>query len=191
LVRVGVHIVGLTEQTWPALERLFGANGAVGGCWCMFFRMSGAEFKRNCGEPNRRSLRDLATSGAPVGLLAMDGDNPLGWVAVAPRADYPRLARSPVAKTADDITDIWSVTCFFIHRTARRNGVAGRLLDAAVDYAAERGAGIVEAYPVDTSVGKIDSSSLYHGTLDMFLSAGFTITHRNGPRRAMVRKTVG
>ena len=29
----------LTPDLWPALEDLFGVNGAVGGCWCMYWRI--------------------------------------------------------------------------------------------------------------------------------------------------------
>ncbi|CRK59775.1 hypothetical protein [Alloactinosynnema sp. L-07] len=31
-----MEIVELTERRWPALERLFGPNGAQSGCWCTF-----------------------------------------------------------------------------------------------------------------------------------------------------------
>lgn len=160
----------------------------------MFFRQTGPANSRNAGEPNRLAARELARSGEPVGLLAMAGAKPVGWVAVAPRAVYRRLARSPIAKPIDpneDLTGVWSVTCFFIHRTARGHGVAAQLLTAAVRYAARHGAGVVEAYPVDTNGVKSSAGELYHGTLSMFTDAGFQLVDRRGTRRALVRKTVG
>lgn len=33
---LGLHIKELTPELWPALEKLFGKNGACAGCWCMF-----------------------------------------------------------------------------------------------------------------------------------------------------------
>ncbi|ALG13638.1 GNAT family N-acetyltransferase [Kibdelosporangium phytohabitans] len=189
-----MRVVELTEQTWPAQERLFGPRGAVQGCWCMFFRLAGADFRQNSGEANRQAAQDLARSGEPVGLLAMDGDVAVGWVAVAPRSDYQRLTRSVVAAPPDpgeDLTGVWSVTCFFIHRTARRRGVGAELLDGAVRYATKHGARIVEAYPVDTKGARASSGDLYHGTLSMFLDAGFMLVERRGVRRALVRKSVG
>jgi GNAT superfamily N-acetyltransferase len=186
-----VRVVELTADTWPALEKLFGPNGADGGCWCMFFRLPGAEWKRDMYEPNRKSLRALAGSGEPVGLLAFAGDDPVGWVAVAPRPVYRRLDRSPVARPVDpseDLSDVWSVTCFFIHRTGRRSGVSRLLLDEAVRFASDRGARAVEGYPVDTEGTRKSSSELYHGTLSTFLAAGFTVLDRRGTRRALVRK---
>jgi GNAT superfamily N-acetyltransferase len=188
-----VRVAELTSETWPALEKLFGPSGADGGCWCMFFRLPGPEWKRDMYEPNRTSLRALAGSGEPVGLLAFDGDNPVGWVAVAPRPVYRRLARSRIAKPVDpdeDLSDVWSVTCFFIHRRERRSGVAGLLLEEAVRYAAAGGARMVEGYPVDTDGERKESAELFHGTLSQFLGAGFRVVERRGVRRALVRKEI-
>ncbi|HET9143172.1 GNAT family N-acetyltransferase [Actinophytocola sp.] len=188
-----MRVVELTAKTWPALERLFGPNGAEGGCWCMFFRLPGPQFRAGQHEPNRAALCELAGSGKPVGLLAMSGAEAVGWVAVAPRPVYRRLDRSPVAKPVDpgeDLSDVWSVTCFFVHRTARRSGTAARLLDEAVRYAAKGGARAVEAYPVDTKGEKRPSGDLYHGTLKLFLDAGFGVVERRGERRALVRKEI-
>jgi GNAT superfamily N-acetyltransferase len=139
------------------------------------------------GEDNRAFLREKVDAKAPLGLLAIEDDEPLGWVAVAPRTTYPRLTRSKVTHSDGD-SDTWSVTCFFVHRTARRQGLAGTLLDAAVDWARSRGAVAVEGHPVDTEGERCGSDELYHGTLAMFLAAGFELVDRRGTRRALVRR---
>ena len=36
----------LTPDLWPALEDLFGKNGACNGCWCMYWRIGSAYRKR-------------------------------------------------------------------------------------------------------------------------------------------------
>ena len=36
----------LTADLWPALEDLFGENGAVSGCWCMYWRIGNAYRRR-------------------------------------------------------------------------------------------------------------------------------------------------
>jgi GNAT superfamily N-acetyltransferase len=188
-----MRIRELTEETLPLLEALFGPNGAVAGCWCMWFRQTHAEWTANAGEPNRRMLVDLVKRGQPVGLLAVDDDDrPRGWVAVSPRLAQPRLANSKVTAPADpteDLTDVWCVTCLFLHRTARRQGLSGPLVRAAVDYAARHGAVAVEAYPVDTQPGRrYSSGELFHGTVEIFSDAGFELVQRRGARRAFMRR---
>ncbi|TWP48380.1 GNAT family N-acetyltransferase [Lentzea tibetensis] len=127
--------------------------------------------------------------GQPIGLLAVDDGTPVGWVAVAPRAAYSRLAKSKItAPVEPDISDVWSVTCFFVHRTGRRKGVTKTLLNAAVEYAKERGARAVEGYPVDTGGKKAQPGDLYHGTLSVFLDAGFSLVERRGTKRALVSR---
>jgi GNAT superfamily N-acetyltransferase len=189
---VEATVVALTEQTWPALQELLGPQGGASGCWCMWFRRSANDFKRNKGESNRQALGELVDSGEPVGLLALDaGGKAVGWVAVAPRLAYARLDRSAVAAPPDpreDLSDVWSVTCFFVHATARGAGITRSLLDAAVTYAAEHGARCVEGYPTDTEGERKQVSTLYHGTLTMFRDAGFELIGRRGIKRALVRR---
>jgi GNAT superfamily N-acetyltransferase len=184
---MGTVIVELTADTWSSLENLFGANKTVGGCWCVWFMRPHAEVQAGWGEANKAFLHNQL--GAPLGLLARDADGPAGWVAVAPRSSYPRLATSAI--TASDAgPGTWSVTCFFVHRRARRQGLAATLLSAAVEYAAARGATAVEGHPVDTEGVRRSSGDLYHGTLEMFLAAGFALVDRRGTRRALVRKDI-
>lgn len=181
-----MEIVELTPDTWPSLERLFGANRTVGGCWCCWFMRPRKEVDANWGEGNKKYLRERMSSGTPLGLLAVEDGEPVGWVAVSPRSTYPRLATSKITHS-DAGPDTWSVTCFFVHRGARRQGLAATLLNAAVDYARTRGATTIEGHPVDTEGERRTSGDLYHGTLAMFQAAGFTLIERRGTHRALVR----
>ncbi|MDQ3790423.1 MAG: GNAT family N-acetyltransferase [Actinomycetota bacterium] len=185
-----MRLAELTRDTWPSLEELFSANKTVGGCYCTWFMRR--EVREEWGEGNKRFLYEKVRAGEPLGVLALDDesdDRPVGWVAVAPRSTYPKLDRSKI--TASDAgPDTWSVTCFFVHRSARGRGLARTLVDAAVDFARERGARVVEGHPVDTEGQKRSSGDLYHGTLDMFLAAGFELVERRGARRALVRKEI-
>src|SRR5207253_588917 len=100
-----VHIVLVTPERWPDLRRLFGANGACGGCWCMWWKLPRRDFVRGKGAGNERELRAIVRSGAAPGLLAYEGDRPVGWCAIEPRDAYPRFESSrvlaPVAVAAD------------------------------------------------------------------------------------------
>ncbi|HEX4723518.1 MAG TPA: GNAT family N-acetyltransferase [Pseudonocardiaceae bacterium] len=188
-----MKIVELTADTWPVLVTLFGPGGAQAGCWCTWFLQSPKQMSANGSAVNRELLHDRVRAGVPTGLLAMsDLGNAAGWVAVAPWPTYPRLGSTKAAKPVDpaeDLTDVWSVTCLFVHRTARRTGLTSELLAAAVDYAATRGARALEGYPVDTNGEKQHVGGLYHGTLTGFLAAGFHAVDRRG-KQVLVRRNV-
>ena len=76
----------LTIDRWPDFEQLFGPKGACAGCWCMWWRMERSIYNDQKGEGNKKSFHDLVKNGTLTGLLAYDGDNAVGWCAVAPRA---------------------------------------------------------------------------------------------------------
>ncbi|HEY5579180.1 MAG TPA: GNAT family N-acetyltransferase, partial [Acidimicrobiia bacterium] len=103
----------VTPERWADLELLFGPRGAVGGCWCMWNRQTSREYEAGKGESNRAALRSIVESGRVPGLLAYEGETPVGWVSLGPRAEFGRLQRSPVTKPVDD-RPVWSIVCFFI-----------------------------------------------------------------------------
>ena len=138
----------LTRDDWPVIEALFGANGACGGCWCMWWRvpMGGKAWDVAKGAPNRVAFRGLVESGRASGVLAFDGARAVGWCAVGPRADFPRLDRSK-ALARGWSADTWSINCLYVPARERGRGVATALVEAAVALASERGAREIEAYP--------------------------------------------
>lgn len=75
------------------------------------------------------------------------------------------------------------MVCFYVHPSAKRQGVASALLERAVALARERGAPILEGYAARPHHPNIDS---YTGYLPMFLAAGFEHV-RAGGRRTIVR----
>ena len=106
------------------------------------------------------------------GLVALRDGVAVGWIGLGPREDFPRLGRSrTIPQLPGDA--VWVVNCFVVARGARRTGVASALLEAAVTYAREHGAAIVEGYPVRTGGERIASASVYTGTAGMFERAGF------------------
>lgn len=183
-----IDVLPLTPDRWDDVVKLFGPRGACAGCWCMFPRLTTTEGKTS-GEPNRRAFRALVRSGPPPGLLAYAHGEPVGWVAVAPRAEYRRFERSRVLAPVDD-QPVWSVPCFFIARTARGRGLTVALLRAAFDWAVEHGATIVEGYPVDTHGAKQSAAFLFHGSASTFAAAGFREVVRRSDRRPIMRRVM-
>lgn len=181
----------LTPERWDDLAALFGPKGACANCWCMFFRSPAAAFHagtRDAGAGNRRALRRVVAAGPPPGLLAYRGRTPVGWCAVAPREAYPRLQNSRVMGPVDD-RPAWSVTCFFVAREARRQGVTRALLDAAAAFAARHGARWLEAYPVDAR-GRQPDAFVYHGLAAMFHDPPWREIARRSPTRPVMRRAL-
>jgi len=183
-----VHIVPATPERWPDLRRLFGANGACGGCWCMWWKLPRREFVRGKGNGNERALRAIVRSGAAPGLLAYEGERPVGWCAIEPREAYPRFESSRVLAPVD-AAPVWSVTCFFVARDFRGQGVTSMLLEAAVRHARRHGARIVEGYPVAPEKRQA-AAFVYTGLVSTFRKAGFTEVARRSPSRPIMRRAL-
>jgi GNAT superfamily N-acetyltransferase len=176
----------VTARQWPDMQKLFGPNGADGGCWCMWWRIKRSEFDKSHGEANRLAMEAIIHGGQVPGLLAYLEGEPVGWCSIAPRDAFPVLDRSPVLKRIDD-KPVWSIVCFYVGRKHRRCGLSGLLIQAAVEYARSRGGKIVEAYPVDPQAGKVDSGGAFTGLIDTFRKAGFVEAARRSKRRVIMR----
>jgi GNAT superfamily N-acetyltransferase len=176
----------LTIERWPDLEVLFGPRGACGGCWCMVWRLTRSDFDRQKGAGNRRDFKTIVESGAMPGLLGYASAQPVAWCAVAPRQSYPALERSRILKPVDE-QPVWSVTCLFVARSFRRQGLTVRLLKAAADHARQRGAHVVEGYPVEPKTVDMPAAFAWTGTASAFRQAGFAEVLRRSPTRPIMR----
>ncbi len=194
-----LDIKPLTPERIPDLATLFEQGGDPKFCWCAYFRIRGFDFSSGS-KPRHRGVleqaaEDTATEGRAPGLVAYADGEVVGWVSVGPRDDYERLVHSKVLAPIDD-KPVWSIVCFVVGRRSRGQGVASALLDAAIDYARDHGATMLEAYPVEVAAGKrIGSGDAYKGTLSMYERAGFKVVERRQwnattPVRPIVRRAL-
>jgi GNAT superfamily N-acetyltransferase len=144
----------------------------------MAWRKTNDESKKAKGAGLKAVIAGRVESGVPIGLLGYLDSTPVAWCSVAPRATHSRLVSNG---SCDDGT--WSITCFFISRSHRGQGIGSLMLAAAVRHAFENGAKVVEGYPVDP-----DSPSYrFMGFVSIFEAAGFSECGREGKRRHVMR----
>src|SRR5918995_5339181 len=123
-----LRIVPAQDAPFADVEAVFGTRGDPAHCWCQWYKIPGSDW-RGIGDDALRDRLEaqLEASGAGPGLLAYDGDTPVGWCAVEPR---PALVRLPHSRIIADGTpdpdfsdpDIWAVTCFVVPRAHRKRG---------------------------------------------------------------------
>jgi GNAT superfamily N-acetyltransferase len=184
-----IHFFPATPDRWKDIEALFGERGACGGCWCMTWRQSASEFNQNKGEENRAKFRAIVKKGSEPGVLAYAGDEPVGWCAVAPREQFPRLENSRVWARVDD-QPVWSITCLFVKKQFRQKGLSAKLIQAATKLAKNQGAKIVEAYPQDLKGKRLPDAFVWTGLANAFVKTGFTEAIRRSEQKPILRKNI-
>lgn len=174
----------LTPTLWPALEDLFGKNGACNGCWCMYWRV-GPDYHKRPREENKTALHRIVKLGPPPGLLAFDGERPVGWCQLTTRRDLGWLNHKKALEPVDDVR-VWSLSCFYIHPRYRRRKVMTTLIVEALKAAKRAHVPALEAYPVDTAQPG-STSNVFPGVASTFRRLGFRTIARRQPSRPIMR----
>lgn len=176
----------LERDRWSDFEELFGAHGAYGGCWCMWWRIRRREFEAQQGEGNRRAMKAIVESGEVPGILAYAKGKPVGWCSVAPRERFGVLDRSPVLKRIDD-QPVWSLVCFFVSKGWRGKGLVEALIRNAVKYVRGQGGKVIEAYPTRPRERRLPPVSSFMGVPTVFARVGFVECARPSESRMIMR----
>ena len=191
-----ISVVPANQARWEDLQTIFGTRGQASRCQCQRYKLRPREHFGSFPVDERADrLRQQTDCGYPdsdttSGLVAYLDGEPVGWCAVEPRTAYTGLIRNsriPWEGRAEDKADdtVWAVTCFVTRAGFRKRGVSRALARAAVDFARERGARALEAYPINTK--SVILEELHVGTEGVFADAGFTEVNRPTLRRVVMR----
>ena len=172
-------IVPANEASWEDLAAVFGTTDYPGRCQCQRFKVVGWIWRDS-------------TAAATSGQVAYVDDEPAGWVAVEPRTAYPKLrtSRVPWSGRDEDKDDegVWAVTCLVVRKGHRGRGLTYPLARATIDFARDRGARALEAYPMITQPGKeITWGEVHVGARQVFEDAGSEEVSRPTARRVVMR----
>jgi hypothetical protein len=180
----------LSRATWPAFARLVEKhNGIFGGCWCISFHLVPGEGKR---PPSKyRAMKEaLVRDGRAHAALVFEGQNAVGWCQYGPTAELPNIRSRKAYEEGQGALPDWRITCFFVDRGRRKEGIATVALRDALREIAQLGGGTVEAYPEDYTGQKVSNSFLCSGTLGMFEKAGFRKNRKIAMHRWVVVRKV-
>ncbi len=186
-----LQIHPLTPDRIPDFLALFGPSGACYGCWCQHFRLRPKERQALSGDTKRDLMIARIAQGPPPGLLALQGDDPVGWMQIGPRADVPEWnnpgrSSSPLPDAPADDPAVWAVSCFFFRSRMRGKGLSHRMLAAGIDHARANGARLLEASPMDQAK-QSKSVGLFVGSTSVFARAGFRTVAQAKPNRPLMR----
>lgn len=156
------------------------SRGAPHNCWCTAWVSVGKQNKKAEKWEKKAAMKKRIDGGTPVGLLAYENGEAIGWCAVAPRDTYRALGGD---ETKDNV---WSIVCFFIKREFRGRGLSHVLLRQAVEFAGRQGAKYIEGYPV----AKDSPSYRFMGFRSGFEKAEFEFVKKAGARRNIMLKEV-
>ncbi|MEP3115804.1 GNAT family N-acetyltransferase [Nisaea sp.] len=172
---------------WCGFEAVMGEKGGCGGCWCMLWRLPKKDMDAGMGDGNRLAMKSLFDSGHVPGLVAWHAGEAVGWIQVDERSAFPRLETSRVLKPLDD-QPVWSVSCFLVDKRFRKKRLSVKLLEAACRLAKDRGATILEGYPVDSPKKSYPAVYAWTGFIGAFRDAGFEEVARRSETRPIMRK---
>ena len=180
----------LTSETWPDFARLVEKhNGIFGGCWCISFHLNPGEGKRGAAA-YRAMKEERVREGRAHAALVFDGPRAVGWCQFGSPVELPNIRSKKAYEDGLGPLPDWRITCFFIDRERRGEGIASLALREALRYIARLGGGAVEAYPEDYTHERTSSSFLCSGTLGMFEKAGFRKTRKIAMRRWVVARRI-
>jgi len=185
----------LTPDRWDDLVDLFETDSITRMCWCMVTRLTGAELREFKPADRKKMFQSLVKQGQKTGvtpgLLAYNGEEAVGWIAVAPRPmtpDWNRGRKSSAAENEADAGDAacWGASCFFVRSGHRKQGMTAELLDAGIAHAKSGGAKRLEGCPMSHD-DKRSAVGMCVGPQRVFERAGFEKVLERKPGRPLMR----
>jgi GNAT superfamily N-acetyltransferase len=193
-------VAPLRAETWPAFDALVQRhNGIFGGCWCTYFHPDSLERRQareahpqDGYEANRALKKRLVETGQAHAALVLLNDEAIAWAEYGTPEELPNLHHSKQYLAEADSLPDYRITCVFVDKRHRRQGVTELAITGALDLIAKAGGGRVESYPHDLTdnTKKMSSSFLYNGTRRLYERLGFTFDRPKGLRNCVMVRTI-
>jgi GNAT superfamily N-acetyltransferase len=174
-----LRVAALTRDLASGWSDLFEASHS--GCFCRYWHFGGTKNEwltrlASAPETNQEEARAqlLASDPQALGVVALEGELVVGWMKLAPPDAIPKLHRLPVYRSLALGADpgVYSIGCFLVRPTHRRQGVARALLEGAMSIATDLGAVALEAYPHQRA-DVVRDEEAWMGPASLFEQCGF------------------
>ena len=177
----------LDASTWDAFAELVERNnGVYGGCWCIGYHPE-------CAEGNQLSRGQggrVRTGRAHAALVIDENGAAQGWCQYGSPEELPGIKhRREYDKDPPPLPD-WRITCIFVDKRHRGQGIARAGLEGALDQIARLGGGLVEAIPEVTAGREAQGRFLFSATVELFEQYGFTRGRSVGKHARIVSRAV-
>lgn len=179
----------LDASTWDAFAELVERNnGVFGGCWCIGFH---GELSRADAAQNRAGKERRVREGrAHASLVFDESGTAQGWCQYGSPEELPAIKhRRAYDQDAPPGPD-WRITCFYVDKKHRGQGIARVALEGALDQIAEAGGGLVEAISEVTAGREAPGRFLFSATVELFEQYGFSRGRQVGKHAWIVSKQV-
>ena len=186
---MGYTVVPLGPDTWDGFADLVDRNnGIFGGCWCIGFHLDRGE--RVDGSYREAKQERVRSDRAHAALVVDDDGGVQGWAQFGDVGELPGIKHRRGYEQAPPPVPDWRITCVFVDKRHRGQGVARLAVEGAVHLIALAGGGLVEAIPERTEGRDAPGRFLFSATLELFEDLGFTPVRQVGKHAWVVSRTV-
>ncbi len=179
----------LDASTWAAFAELVERNnGIFGGCWCMGYH---PEVSRADAAQNRAGKERRVQEGRAHAALVIDEDGSArGWCQYGSPEELPGIKHKREYDKGPPPPPDWRITCFFVDKKHRGQGIARAALEGALDQIAHLGGGRVEAISEVTADREAQGRFLFSATVELFEQKGFTRVRQVGKHAWIVSRVI-
>lgn len=117
-------------------------NGVWGGCWCTWFHRPFDDATKALG--GRAVKQRLVEAGRAHAALVFDGDEAVAWCEYGSVEELPNIYHRKEWEAGVVRKPDYRLTCLFVDRRYRRQGVAAVAVQGALELIARAGGGLVE-----------------------------------------------
>jgi GNAT superfamily N-acetyltransferase len=175
----------LDESTWESFSELvLRNNGIYGGCWCIAFHTA---YRRGVSDPRTLKEQLVRTNRAHAALVFDENGRVQGWCQYGcPEELTLRHARTYQKDPPPPAQ--WRITCIFVDRRHRGEGLARAALEGALALISAAGGGRVEAISETTKGREAQGRFLFSATVELFEQVGFTPVRQVGKHAWIVSR---